>query len=434
MEKTKKNIRLKRPVKQTNYMTEARALLKPSVYRTIKFIVRYIYEGNLDLPRMIAENETLKMNIPIEEIKKWYPNRLFDRDLQEAVKWLNNSPVNYETDNGWVITHLIGQGTFDIKKGLEIFINPGALPLYNVKSSEFTILDFSTSMVITKKSSLFFYDKCCMWRNARKFEYTPEALQKALDINYDARRIKQRILLPTQEDLKNLFLEGVSDVCFDLEEIKTRKDRGGKIIKWIFRIRTNNDDDMTEIEGYHQFIKEQICNILPDSWKNIESQIKNMDNDRLFDLYERLKKLKEQDQTKIKDIKSYLFMLLREEFKINPNQAESIAQSKFKETTKKEVLTNLNIQKSLEFEDLSKWHVFLEDIKRKIPSNIYKIYFASGVFNFYSLEGENLTVSVPNLFVREKIEEQHIKELESAIITSFGKVKLFYTIIPNKTL
>ena len=437
MGKEKTKLKLQTPLKQTNNLTESKQLFRPSVYRTIKCIVRKIMENEMNLQSMIERKETLSFTIPINEIKSWYPNRLYERDLKDAAHWLSTKNVSYLTPNGWVYTQLVSAAEFNRETGLEVYIVPQALSLYHVGKEQFTLLDFDASMALTKKSSQFFYDKCCMWRSAKKFEYTPDELRSALDLKYPNNRIKQRILLPACEDLKNCFKEGITDLCFDIEEIVDKKSSGGAIIKWIFRIRTaesiENGNEILEALEYKRYILDSLKNIMPSYISNIAVQLDDISSDKLQDLYERINLLIEKDipSKKIKDLKSYTFILLRDEFGINPNAKELIKSSSIKAKTQKKVITNNEEefkQGILEFQENENWEKFLAKIKKAIQPEDFKIWFNDDAISFKSFNDKCLCVNVYSQVVYEKMESTYLETLKIALYEVYGGENLIYNI------
>ena len=435
MGKEKTSLKLQTPLKQTNNLTESKQLFRPAVYRTIKCIVRKIMENETNLQSLIERKETLSFIIPIDEIKSWYPNRLYERDLKEAAHWLSTKNVSYRTPNGWVFTQLVSAAEFNRETGLEVYIVPQALSLYHVGKEQFTLLDFDASMALTKKSSQFFYDKCCMWRSVKRFEYTPDELRSALDLKYPNNRIKQRILLPACEDLKKCFKEGISDLCFDIEEIVDKKSSGGAILKWIFRIRTTESiekgNEILETLEYKRYILDSLKNIMPGHIANIAAQLDVFSSDKLQDLYDRVNLLIEKDipSNKIKDLKSYTFILLRDEFGINPNATELIKSPLQKAKTQKKVITNNEKefkQGILEFQENENWEKFLAKIKKSISSEEFKTWFNVDAISFKSFDDKCLCVNVYNQMVYEKMESTYFETLKNAIYEVYGAEKLIY--------
>lgn len=431
-EKTKGlTIHLKSPLKQTNFLTEARQYLSPQVYRAIKFIVNKVMVMGLDLQKYIEREETLKLVIPISEIKKEYPTNQYDRDITSAVKWLNETNVHYNTPTGYVFTHLIGEAAFNKKIGMTVYINPGALQLYHVQTTEFTLLDFRASMVIKNKPAQFFYDKCCMWRARRKFEYTPDELREKLNSSYDNSRLKERIILDAEQELKSMYNQGTIDVYFDLEEIREGRGRGGTLKKWIFRVRSTatSDDTQNIIDSlnYRKEIVGSLQNFLPASLQNISSQLENFSCDRLIDLKERIQYFIETEipSGKIRDHYSYVFIFLRDEFGINPNvSAKNMKKSgkKAQEMAEPELKPDLFLP--------VQWISMLEKLKTLVPPEKFKIWFTPAAFNFNGFDGRTLVVVVPSEFVRDMIEKTYVEQLRQAIYASFGEAtQLMYTVL-----
>lgn len=430
-EKKVTTIRLKSPLKQTNFLTEARQYLSPNVYRSIKFIVNRIMSEGLDLTPYIERQETLKLIIPITEIKKEYPTNQYDRDLKDAAQWLNATNVHYNTPNGWVFTHLIGEAHFDKKIGMTVYITPGALQLYHVRSEEFTLLDFKASMVIKSKAAAFFYDKCCMWRSRRKFEYIPDKLREDLNLSYPNSRLKQRIIIPAQEELEGLYNAGIIDVYFDCEEIKEGRGQGGEVKKWIFRVRTSSTADSTiEIMDrltYQKDILSQLQNYLPANIQSISSQIEKFSTDRLLDLKERIDYFinKEIPANTIRDYRSYIFIFLKEEFGINPNLPSKKSQRGRPKKQQEKAMPDGG-----ELFLPEQWKNMLAIIKASVNEAEYNVWFHPDTFQFKDFDGKSLIIIIPSLFYHEMLESKYLEVLKTAVHTAFGNsTQLSYVIL-----
>lgn len=320
-----REVNLNVPLYQTNFLTEAQQILSKSVYRTIKFIVKKIQDERFKLQDYVKNLETLKVYIPPKELEEWYPdayNR--SRDLDYATKWLNNTSVRYETPGGWTNAKLIGEAIYDDEKGLNIFITPSAIPLYNIAGKNFTLLDFAVAMNLQSKSAAFFYDKCCKWRSSGVFSYVPEALEEALNISATASRIKTRYLIPSELELKKLYLRGTIDFYVDIFEQRGGKGRGGKLEKFVFRIHSSipgSDKDTFEQISMRTQILNNIKSLVPDIISNnIATQLREMSREELKDLCIDLDFIKsEVEKGKIKDLKGVVWMNLRNKYNININ-------------------------------------------------------------------------------------------------------------------
>lgn len=81
----------------------------------------------------------------------------------------------------------------------------------------------------------------------------------------------------------------------------------------------------------------------------------------------------------------------------------------------------------METNEAGRWKICLEEIRRQTTGQAFDTWFAP--LHFVAFKSETLTVSVPNRFVYEMIEEQYINELRQAIEKVYGKgIKLNYSI------
>lgn len=317
-------VNLNIPLYQTNFITDAQSILSKSVYRTIKLIIKKIQDSQIDITNYIRNQEALRLYISRQEIIQWYPDNNASRELNTATEWLNNTSVKYQTPTQWVNAKLIGEANFSEERGLNIYITPSVLPLYNVVGSNFTLLDFAVAMNIQNKAATFFYDKCCKWRSVGIFSFTPDELQKALNVSTNSTRIRTRYIKPADEEIKKLFRKGTIDFYFDSYEIRSGKGRGGKVDKFVFRIHDclpgskKDESQKLYMRGFiMNTIKELAPNIMSD---NILQQLKELSREELKDLYNDISYLKKEISSgKIRDIKGVIWMNLRNKYNININ-------------------------------------------------------------------------------------------------------------------
>lgn len=81
----------------------------------------------------------------------------------------------------------------------------------------------------------------------------------------------------------------------------------------------------------------------------------------------------------------------------------------------------------METNEAGRWQICLEEIRRQTTGQAFDTWFAP--LHFVAFKSGTLTVSVPNRFVYEMIEEQYINELRQSIEKVYGKgIKLNYRI------
>lgn len=317
------------PIYQTNFLTDAKQILNKGTYRAIKFIVKQIQDERIMLESYIKNNETLKINISREDILRWYPDEHAHRELKTAAEWLNKTDVKYETPTGWTIAKLVGEVSYDINTGMTIYITPGVLPLYYVVNKHFTMLDFAVTMSIQDKATAFFYDKCCKWRSAGIFTYTPVELAEAINVSPITNLLKTRYILSADREMKKLFQEGLIDFYFDTYELRSGKGRGGKLDKFIFRIQDclpGSEKDYQEQAHMRTSIIETIKATVPSLVSDdIFRQLKELSRTELKDLYGEMSIFKnELQENKIRDARGILWFKLRNRYNINPNGTERL--------------------------------------------------------------------------------------------------------------
>lgn len=76
---------------------------------------------------------------------------------------------------------------------------------------------------------------------------------------------------------------------------------------------------------------------------------------------------------------------------------------------------------------LDKWNACLDILRTSLPQKTFDTWIAS--LGFVSLKGNELTISAPNRYVHEFIEEHCIKQMRDALMQAFGpSVRLLYSI------
>ncbi len=316
---------IKSPLYQTNILTEARAILSRGVYRTVKFIVKYIQDMKYKLDEMEANKEDLEILIPQKMIKEWYKDEHRHRELKAAAAWLSNTSVEYKVgDRGWGFAGLVSRINYDPNLGLEVKIDTAVLPLYNVsREKNFTLLDFTASLNIQSRPATFFYDKCCKWRNAGIFSYTPEELCVALGIQKNVTKLRTRYILPAEEEIAKLFQESKVDFYFESFMVRSESGKGGSVEKFVFRIfRCFPNSSMDKAQRASQ--KEEILAIIKRTvlsmyHEGLVHQLDELSRYELFDLWKDMLKFQQNvSKNKIDDIRGFLWILLRNYYSIDP--------------------------------------------------------------------------------------------------------------------
>lgn len=316
---------IKSPLYQTNILTEARAILSKGVYRTVKFIVKHIQDMKYELDEIQTSGGDLNIFIPEKTIKEWYTDEHRHRELKAAANWLGNTTVEYKVgESGWGFAGLVSKIEYNPNKGLTVKIDNAVLALYNVsKEKNFTLLDFTATMNIQSRPASFFYDKCCKWRNAGIFSYTPEELCIALGIQKNVTKLRTRYILPAEEEIAKLFQQSKVDFYFESFMVRSEVGKGGSVERFIFRIfRCFPDSSMDKAERSSQ--REQICSIIkkivPSMYHDgILHQLYELSRYELFDLWKDILKFEKSVYNgKLDDIRGFLWILLRNYYSIDP--------------------------------------------------------------------------------------------------------------------
>lgn len=122
---------------------------------------------------------------------------------------------------------------------------------------KFTLFNPAQAMLLNKSMYSFrFFLFCCQWRKERKFEYTIEKLKAMfkLDEHVDedgrkhkeqykrTRQFKEKVIDPARAELRELFNQGLIDICFDYTELKKANKQGKPtVVGYKFKIICAND-------------------------------------------------------------------------------------------------------------------------------------------------------------------------------------------------
>ena len=316
---------IKSPLYQTNILTEARAILSKGVYRTVKFIVKNIQDMKYDLEELKEQKKDLEILIPEKTIKEWYRDEHRHRELKAAASWLANTVVEYKTDEkGWGFAGLVSSIEYNPSIGLAVNINNKVLPLYNVsREKNFTLLDFTATMNIQSRPATFFYDKCCKWRSAGIFSYTPEELCIALGIQKNVTKLRTRYIIPAEEEIAKLFQQSKVDFYFESFMVRSETGKGGSVDRYVFRIFKCFPDssmDKSQRQSQRDDILSIIKRIVPSMYhEGIVAQVSDLSRYELFDLWKDMFKFQENvSKGLLNDIRGFLWILLRNYYSIDP--------------------------------------------------------------------------------------------------------------------
>lgn len=445
MEKKKEKIILvEDKFKKSHQMTDIRGLLPLAQYRTENLIAKYVQQFNLPFQEHISKKEDMHFCIPLEVVKEWYPDKKsWRRDLESAVDQLMSTKVEIRyQEGGWTKGWLIGEASL-LADGLHLKFNPDVMKAYFIQKEGYSLLDYSTMRFIDNRSAYVFYELCCKWRRAGFFEFTPEQMKERFQVKYDANKLSDRIIKPAYEKLKDLYENGKSDICFEVESNRSGRGRGGKLISWKFLIVTKDSAHRKELDqrDYLKNLDSFFAREIPMKRLIIMEQIKQMPFDKLWELHIRIEKLKAGELDSKADKVRYICSILLQGYGINPNMVPDsadlfkIPEKKEKKKSKKtakiespDTALKLFPEDIIEtgFSEPLKWKLFVETLRSSIDENSFRIWISPIVPLSFDAERNQLTLKVPSKFFYEQLEEKFIEQLKTARDIAFPESDILY--------
>lgn len=262
-------------------------------------------------------NLTLNFVIPIDTLRQWYPGPNWKKNLKKLLSLSNKEQV---TDN-FLFTH----ATFT-EEGLHISINPQTLAFYSIdNTTPYSKIDYNVTIHFLCKYSHEIYWRICKHCNYTSFLLNPKGINHCFRTQYNISNINNKILMPVQKEMQQLYKQRILPQYFEYERIKEienlRKISTYKII--ILPILHNTTYIATPITPVRtttpkqQLLKEikKLLHKQPPLYeKYILQQIKQLDDERIQQLKEQLKalneKLNETKQTYEREIDTIISQML----------------------------------------------------------------------------------------------------------------------------
>lgn len=288
---------------QSNALTQARydysAVEKRAVYFIIKEVRRqYIEsnEGNRDL------FNDLIVNLKTSELQK---SDTVLRDMYAALRTLRKKDVWIEDDNKVLCVGYINY--FEHKKGdscLEVQVSKKILPYMVELASQFTAYSLTVAISLKTKYSQRFYEYCSQFKKQKFFTITIEDLRHKFMIENKYPRhalLKEYVIEPAHNELKELFEQGQCDLYFNYSEEKT----GRTVTRLNITVITRDEEDKKKAlnpEDYIWHVNNWLC-----AWLQASSRPKNkawvgsvikelqLHPDKAIKLFKRLEKMQKEE-------------------------------------------------------------------------------------------------------------------------------------------
>lgn len=305
---------------QSNALTQARydysTVEKRAVYFIIKEVRRqYIEtnEGNKDL------FNDLIVNLKTSELQK---TDTALREMYLALRTLRKKDVWIEDDNKVLCVGYINY--FEHKKGescLEVQVSKKILPYMVELASQFTAYSLTVAISLKTKYSQRFYEYCSQFKKQKFFTISIGDLRHKFMIEDKYPRyalIKDRVIEPAYNELKEMYEQGQCDLYFNYSEEKV----GRSVLRLNITVITREEENQKKQfnpEDYIFYINNWLgawlqVSTRPKNKAWVESVVKELQlhPDKAPKLYKRLEKMqKEQVET---NYAAYARHIIEEDF------------------------------------------------------------------------------------------------------------------------
>lgn len=287
-------------------------------------IEMYIQRDNIDIQSYINAQRYLRLDIPIETLREWYPTPNWKKDISKMCRDMQAFKTNIDSPNGdFKYMNLLLNMELD-PTGLHLEVNPKALQYFVITNNKFTSLYYNaTKCFKISFSHELFWQACKHDISSHNFSFflTPIEINKTFGTKYQNSNIKSKILVPAQEEIKSAYDRGISPIYITFEERREVIGKAKKIVGWEFHIHNENrekEQDELAIEAYRK-----IYNFLEKYYNkyhlNVIEQVRTFNSKFILELWIRLEQIEGQ-MDKIIDLQKYLSKVLIDGFGITPQK------------------------------------------------------------------------------------------------------------------
>lgn len=384
--------------------------------RSQLLIERYIQFLNCDLQEYIRNQRILKVDIPPEVLRSWYPTPNWKKDIDKMIKDFMKIKGRPDANGNFDYMTLFSRAKLD-NTGLHLNVDPEVLQIYIISPDiPATDLDYNLTNYFKGPYTHEMYWEMLKHDDPKdkyKFFLTPDEINKKFVIKYNVTNIVEKILKPTQAEIKKCFDDNISPRFFTYLERREVIGKCKKVIGWEFTIYNEAREKRQNIEAQEAFTKIDIFlrKHLKNLRLNVLAQIRLMESDKIIQLWMRLEKFEQSDATHIHTIVGYLCYILQR-YGINPN-SKKIDSEKIKDAPlfkKEEKDTEAGIRY---------WFECIKHIKESSATEQVKSIF--GKLNFYAYE-DNENENVLHLQTTHDV----YHTIETYFIDDFKRVLLKY--------
>lgn len=401
--------------------------------RSQLLVERYIQVLNCDLKDYIRNQRILRLDIPPEVLRMWYPTPNWKKDIDKMIKGLMRVKGEPDADGNFEYQLLFSYAKLD-DTGLHLNVDPNVLQIYIITNeTPYTSLDYNLTTCFKCSYTYEMYWEMLKHDDPRdnyKYFLSPSDINKRFNIKYNVTNIYEKILIPTQAEIKKFFADGLSPRFFTFEERREISGKCKKIVGWEFTVHNESRVQRQDAEAQEAFLKiDSFLHKYLDKYRlNILAQVRVMQSEKIIQLWMRLQKYDISDNSHIQTEAAYLCYILKC-YGINP-RTQKIDQSKIKDAPlfqKEEKDTAAGV---------GYWFECIKDIKDSSASKHVKDLFDK--LNFYDYketDTESILTFKTSTEVYQTIETYFVDDLKRILLKYFpSNLKVLYTCAPNQTL
>lgn len=264
---------------QDNRLTSARyeltLLEKRILYVLIKNIRdKFVVEktGNKTLFNDMIIKTTSKYLL--KDLRETNPKKVKDalKSLrQRSFEWQNEYPETHELHE-WFEVGFINYGQWERGGSIEFQVSKKILPFFVELTERFTEYSLVVAISLKSKWSQRFYEICCQWRNAGGRTISVSEIRNIFQLNDKYKKyasLKKYVVDVAHKELKELYMQGQSDVYFEYSELK--EGRSVEAIKMKIISKDKNTEVAKDVDITH-LVREQLYSIF-----EVEKKPKNKD-------------------------------------------------------------------------------------------------------------------------------------------------------------
>lgn len=264
---------------QDNRLTSARYELTLLEKRILYVLIKRIRD------KFVVEktgNKTLFNDMVIKTTSKYLLKDLREtntKKVKEALKslrqrsfeWQNEYPEDHELHE-WFEVGFINYGQWERGGNIEFQVSKKILPFFVELTERFTEYSLVVAISLKSKWSQRFYEICCQWRNAGGRTISVAEIRNIFHLNDKYSRyasLKNKVIDVAHSELKELYMQGQSDVYFEYTELK--EGRSVEAIKMKIISKDKNTEVAKDVDITH-LVREQLYSIF-----EVEKKPKNKD-------------------------------------------------------------------------------------------------------------------------------------------------------------